>query len=92
MAEKYEGVLVQTANGKNVRYPIFASGTSGSFLNASWLVIDNLAPPTNPMDTIQVDGFTLANPQSNAPALGVVAVTLKGIAYQGSRGYRGRTA
>lgn len=84
-AERYEGVLVSLTNGKNARYPIYASATSASFPSSTWLVTDNTIPAST--DTVRIDGFTLANPGVSAPALGVVAPSFRGIGHQRTRGY-----
>ena len=75
-AERYEGVLVSIVNAKTVR-------NTGVGTN-QWLVQDNSAPG----DSVRVDGQTLAFPSVTAPAIGVVATSVRGIGVQRTpRGY-----
>jgi hypothetical protein len=75
-AERYEGVLVSIVNAKTVR-------NTGVGTN-QWLVQDNAAPG----DSVRIDGQTLAFPSVTAPALGVIATSVRGIGVQRApRGY-----
>jgi len=86
VGEQYEGVLVSlTGNARTARYPIFANGVSGSFPTNQYLVVDNSVG--NPLDSVRVDGQTLAFPSVSAPAIGVVVSGVKGIVTQSALGY-----
>ncbi|MGH7726201.1 MAG: T9SS type A sorting domain-containing protein [Candidatus Eiseniibacteriota bacterium] len=78
VAEKYEGVRVSIVNGRTARTNIG--------LTNQWLVVDNNV--VNPLDSIRVDGQTLAFPGVTPPAIGVVATAIQGIGVQRTpRGY-----
>jgi hypothetical protein len=88
VAEKFEGMLVSlTGNARNARYPIYQSGTSGSSIFQSYLVVDASLPVGSALDSVRIDGATLANPAIVAPAVGVVVSSVKGIVFQAARGY-----
>jgi len=88
VGEKFEGVLVSlTGSARTARVPIFASGTSASFPTAQYLTVDSSLPVPSAVDSVRIDGQTLANPTVNSPALGVIVTNVKGIAYQSTRGY-----
>ena len=77
-AERYEGVLVSITGAKTVR-------NSGVGTN-QWLALDNAIPAST--DSVRIDGQTLANPSVTAPAIGVVATSVRGIGVQRTpRGY-----
>lgn len=77
-AERYEGVLVSIVNAKTVRN----TGVG----NSQWLALDNSIPAST--DSVRIDGFTLANPAVGAPAINVVATSVRGIGVQRlPRGY-----
>lgn len=80
VAEKFEGVLVAlSGNARTARN----TGVG----NNQYLTVDASLPVASALDSVRVDGNTLANPAVGAPALGVVVSNIKGIAYQGTRGY-----
>jgi hypothetical protein len=80
VAERFEGVLVALGgNGRTAR-------NTGVGFN-QYMIVDNALPSTPGMDSVRVDGETLANPSISPPALGVVVSNVKGIAYQSTRGY-----
>jgi len=86
VGEKYECVLLSlTGNGRTARYPIFANGVSGSFPANQYLIVDNGV--VNPLDSVRVDGQTLAFPAVSAPAIGVVVSSVKGLGTQTALGY-----
>jgi len=86
VGEKYEGVLVSlSGSGRTARYPIFANATSTNFPTNQYLIVDNTQ--VNPLDSVRVDGQTLAFPSVNAPAIGVVVSGVKGIVTQTALGY-----
>ncbi len=86
VGERYEGVLVAlTGSGRTARYPIFANGLSASFPTNQYLIVDN--SQVNPLDSVRVDGQTLAFPSVAAPAIGVVVSSVKGIVTQTALGY-----
>jgi DNA/RNA endonuclease YhcR with UshA esterase domain len=77
-AERYEGVLVSIANAKTVR-------NTGVGTN-QWLTLDNAIPAST--DSVRVDGQTLTATSVTAPAINVVATSVRGVAYQRlPRGY-----
>src|SRR5688572_839662 len=78
-AERYEGVLVSITNARTVR-------NTGVGTN-QWLTLDNtLFPGTT--DSVRVDGQTLTATSVTAPAIGVVATSVRGIGVQRTpRGY-----
>lgn len=81
VAEKFEGVLVAlTGTGRTAR----SGGAVG--LN-QYLIVDSTLPVASALDSVRVDGQTVANPSITPPALGVIVSNVKGIAYQSSRGY-----
>ena len=80
VAEKYEGCLVAlTGNARTAR-------NAGVGTN-QYLTVDASLLPANAVDSVRVDGQTLANPSVGSPALGVIVSSVKGIAYQSTRGY-----
>ena len=81
VAEKFEGVLVQLGGtGRTAR----SGGAVG--LN-QYLIVDASLPPASALDSVRVDGQTVANPSITPPALGVIVSNVKGLAYQSTRGY-----
>jgi hypothetical protein len=81
VAEKFEGVLVQlSGTGRTAR----SGGAVG--LN-QYLIVDSSLPPASALDSVRVDGQTVANPSITPPALGVIVSNVKGLAYQSTRGY-----
>ncbi|MEP7027355.1 MAG: T9SS type A sorting domain-containing protein [Candidatus Eisenbacteria bacterium] len=88
VGEKYEGVLVSlTGNARTARVPIYNSGTSAAFPAGQYLTVDASLAPGAALDSVRIDGQTLANPGVNSPNLGVVVSSVKGIANQSTRGY-----
>ena len=78
VAEKFEGVLVAlTGTGRTAR--VTGVGTN------QYLIVDPALP--TPLDSVRVDGQTLAFPSVSPPALGVIVSNVKGIANQSTRGY-----
>jgi hypothetical protein len=81
VGEKFEGVLVAlSGTGRTAR----SGGAVG--LN-QYLIVDSTLPVASALDSVRVDGQTLANPSITPPALGVIVSNVKGIAYQSARGY-----
>jgi hypothetical protein len=82
IGERFEGVLVAlSGTGRTAR-----NNFTGNLTN-QYLIVDSTLPSTPGMDSVCVDGETLANPSIFPPALGVVVSNVKGIAYQHPRGY-----
>lgn len=80
VAEKFEGVLVVlSGNARTAR-------NTGVGTN-QYLTVDASLPAASALDSVRVDGNTLANPAVGVPALGVIVSNVKGIAYQSTRGY-----
>ena len=73
IAERYEGVFVRVNGAKTARGSNFGQTNQ-------WLMVDNAV--VNPLDSVRVDGQTLAFPSVTAPAVGVVAPSVQGIGNQ----------
>ncbi len=77
--ELWEGMLVRIAS------PMRVARVVGLGSNA-FIVVDNTVPPTSAVDSVFIDGNTLAT--YAPPALGVVVDMVQGIYEQRARGYR----